>query len=153
MIDKNIDPALLKDNAFSVVQEEVKRVFTQDEITTLKADYFAAKKTEDIRLKAKELFAQMLQNESNATVHEAIKSLSKIDFGETGLKVLKGDASGLMKKINRGYSLDIEDVYFLQDFSINRMVAYDSKGNYLYDRPFRPEENQTIITTNIRKIS
>lgn len=48
MIDKQIDPSLLKDNAFSVVQEEVKRVFTQDEITTLKADYFAAKKAEDI---------------------------------------------------------------------------------------------------------
>lgn len=152
MIDKYIDPALLKDNAFSVVQEEVKRVFSEDEITNLKADYFSAKKAEDTRQKAKELFAQMLQNESNAMVQESLKSLSKIDFGETGLKVLKSDSAGLMKKINRGYSLEIEDVYLLQDFSVNRMVAYDASGNYLYDRPFRPDETQTMIT-NIRKIS
>jgi hypothetical protein len=58
---------------------------------------------------------------------------------------LKKDAKSILRIINRGYDIVLSELFAMAYYELGRMAFYDAKGNYVYDRPMKPEERQTTI--------
>jgi len=75
-----------------------------------------------------------------------LETLKAKDYGSMGLKRLKKDAKSQLKIINRGYDIIMAKLFAFAYYEIERMAFYNSKGEYVYDRPMKPEEKQLTIT-------
>ena len=153
-IDKQIDPSILKDTTISVESQEFRHDFSEQELIDLKDEYFHTNKyrhrREDSLSRIKEAFNKDF---AMGEIIEVLNVIKKQDLGETGIKQLSKNARSTLDKINRGYELVYKNVYALPYYEIGRMVYYHEDGSYAYDRPMKPEERQTDIVTEMRKIS
>jgi len=146
-IDKFLDPELLADNASFTVNEEVRHDFSEDEIISMKEDFFSNSNYQDIRQEALSEFRAVLTSDfDTADILEILETLKTKDYGSTGLKRLKKDAKSKLKIINRGYDIVMATLFAFPYYEIERMAFYNKKGEYVYDRPMKQEEKQLTIT-------
>lgn len=150
-IDKYIDPELLADNAAFTVTEEVRHDFSEEEITQMKADFFTNSNYQDIRAEALQEFKGLMTSDFTSTdIIEMLEEMKGRDYGITGLKRLKKDAKSSLRIINRGYDIMPAKLWAMAYYELERMVFYNTKGNYVYDRPMKPEERQTTILSGAK---
>jgi len=121
---KTISPELLRDNAYAIEQELVKRYFEEEEISLFK-DNIA---THNIQIFEKE---------------DELKDISK------GLKGAIKDEKTLLKenlkKVQKGYEENKEEVFLLADLDNGIMEIFSKDGILLRSRKLVPSEKQLTI--------
>jgi hypothetical protein len=145
-IEKFIKPDLLKDNAINVVEEEVRHDFTEQEIIDLKDELFTVYRFQDIRQSALELIKEVFTKDRDTTeIINIFRMVEKKDLGQKGIKSLKSDMKEKLQMINRGYTILLKKLYAFPYYELERMAFYEEDGNYVYDRPMKPNEMQLEI--------
>lgn len=118
-------PELLESNAHSVVIENVKRDFSDEELQTMKDELadesiIRRDKQSELREITKTYKAEI--NKLNVTINSKIADLKAKSFTVTN-----------------------EKVFLLDDQDNGVMNAYDGAGQFLYSRPLKRAEKQTKV--------
>lgn len=118
-------PELLESNAHSVVIENVKRDFSDEELQEMKdelADESIIRRDKQSELRAITKSYKAEIDKLNVTINSKIADLKA-----------------------KSFTSDAEKVFLLDDQGAGVMNAYDGAGKFLYSRPLKRSEKQTKI--------
>lgn len=150
----SIDKDLLESNYHRKQIEDIKHRYSAEELQIKKDKFFEVNscKTgkEDLHKTIKTLVYSGLNSDE---LRNAIDTLSFAEIGATSYEILKKDHIRLLKEIRQGYEIVSKTIYLFFHFDEKIAVAYDDKGQFVYERPLNPNEMQGNILTLPRKIA
>lgn len=153
-IESFIEPNLLKDNcAFIAENEPVRHVFTEEELISLKDEFYELAKDKNIRQNSITIFKEVINKGDLNAVIDCLKILTKQPFGEMGLKQLTKDADNTLQNINRGHEERLMTLYAMPYYEEEIIAFYSADGKYVYNRPMTSSEKQRTIFSNIKKLA
>lgn len=115
---------LLKNNAYSIQREEVKRDFDPIEMEHKRLEFV----DNSVSILNAELEIKRLTTPLKNLVKETTKRNKQ-----------------LVKDLKEKCDTALEEVFYFDDQANNLMRAYDSAGNFLYSRKLKPSEKQTTV--------
>ena len=155
LIDATVTASHLPDTAYVRQKENIRHDFTEDELVTLKEQFFQLSKKLAARLelgKSLKLVAEGSEFPVES-LEDLLEDIRHAEFGSLDVKTLKARHAATLAKINTGHE-PVEHVLYGLDYQdLNVMAFYDEDGLYVYDRPLLAEERQTKIKTITTKAS
>ena len=143
-----IDPDKLKRIYAVTSKEDVRYNFTQDEILELKNEVFIISNHKINRDNLKESINDLIKDDTDhdnllVAIHQLLDDTQ--DLGNLGFKMLKVRFSALINQINKGYKIENQLLYGIDNQEDGKMYFYGESGNFIYSRPLTQMERQTNI--------
>ena len=153
-IPKFIEPDLLADNCYYRIEEEVKHVFTEQELSEKKHNLFQIYDYRRKRLSILSTVSALLKEQyTEEDVIGEIRKLELEGIGDKGIKQLTKDLDAEHMSVSQGYEIRRQMVYGFGHQELGKMAIYGEDGHLIYERPLRPNERQTKITLSLIHIS
>ena len=148
MIEDFIEPETLQNIYDEIIEEEVTRVFTIDELSKMKFELSSITIQLESREKLKAFIANQftIDQSPDEMLANIVTEVECCEFiTEQGIKSLKKEQASLIKKIKEKSYMNKEEIFVIKHYQDRKVATYDSNGYNLVIRAMRPDEFQSNI--------
>lgn len=147
--DKDLSPDIVRSSYTSCEEQDIKHIFSHEEITEMKADFFRIASDKNLKEELVKAFKSILDADSEnyiGDIQELIRP-AESKLGDQGIKNLTVSYKDLLSKTLKGYEIRKGMVYTLEDIERGIHMFYDESGRYLGERRIAGRLQLNLLST------